>query len=80
MTIPLLATKLYVPPPRPNLVPRPRLIGRLNEGLRQGHRLTLISAFAGSGKTTLLSEWASSCDRQFCWLSLTDGRTICGFC
>jgi hypothetical protein len=29
---PLLATKLYVPPPRPDLVPRPRLIERLEEG------------------------------------------------
>ena len=29
---PILATKLYVPPPRANLVLRPRLIERLNEG------------------------------------------------
>jgi len=32
MTIPLLATKLYMPPLRPDLVPRLRLIGRLDEG------------------------------------------------
>ena len=36
MSTPLLATKLYVPPPRPDLVPRPRLIERLDEGLRLG--------------------------------------------
>jgi len=53
----LITTKLYIPPPRPALVPRPRLVKRLDEGLRLGHRLTLISAVAGSGKTTLLSEW-----------------------
>ncbi len=53
----LLTTKLYVPQPRPNLVPRPRLVERLNEGLRLGHRLTLVSAQAGFGKTTLVSEW-----------------------
>jgi LuxR family maltose regulon positive regulatory protein len=41
----------------PNLVERPRLVKRLDEGLRLGHRLTLISAPAGFGKTTLLSEW-----------------------
>jgi LuxR family maltose regulon positive regulatory protein len=47
MSTPLLATKLYVPPPRPEMVLRPRLLQRLDEGLRLGHRLTLISAPAG---------------------------------
>jgi LuxR family maltose regulon positive regulatory protein len=55
MDTPLLTTKFYVPPVRPELVSRPRLIERLNAGL--GRRLTLISAPAGFGKTTLLSEW-----------------------
>ena len=32
----LLATKLHVPGSRPGLVPRPRLTGRLTEGLGQG--------------------------------------------
>ncbi|MBN1139023.1 MAG: AAA family ATPase [Anaerolineae bacterium] len=70
MAVPLLATKLYMPPPRPDLVPRPRLLQRLDEGLRLGHRLTLISAPAGSGKTTLLSEWASQIRDRLAWLSL----------
>jgi LuxR family maltose regulon positive regulatory protein len=60
MTVPLLATKLFIPPPRSGLVPRPRLLQRLNDGLRWGHRLTLISAPAGFGKTTLLSAWVQS--------------------
>ena len=30
----LLVTKLFAPPARPNLVPRPRLVHRLNEGLQ----------------------------------------------
>ena len=51
----LLATKLYIPPIRPELVSRPRLIARLNEGFNR--KLTLISAPAGFGKTTLVSEW-----------------------
>ena len=51
----LLTTKLYIPPTRPELVPRPRLIERLNEGLHR--KMTLISAPAGFGKTTLTSEW-----------------------
>jgi LuxR family transcriptional regulator, maltose regulon positive regulatory protein len=54
MTTPILATKLYIPPRRPNVVPRPRLIQRLNEGLSR--KLTLVSAPAGFGKTTLVSE------------------------
>jgi LuxR family maltose regulon positive regulatory protein len=58
MSTPLLATKLYIPPLRANLVPRQRLVERLDEAMRSGHRLGLVSAPAGFGKTTLLSEWA----------------------
>src|SRR6266542_4751107 len=57
-TLMLLATKLYIPPPRPKVVLRPRLIERLNEGLYR--KLTLISAPAGFGKTTLVSEWVAA--------------------
>ncbi|MGD8624706.1 MAG: LuxR C-terminal-related transcriptional regulator [Anaerolineae bacterium] len=53
--VPLLQTKLYVPPRRAELVPRPRLIERLNAGLDR--KLTVISAPAGFGKTTLVGEW-----------------------
>ena len=42
MSTPILATKLYIPSTRPELVYRPRLIERLNEGLHR--KLTLISA------------------------------------
>jgi LuxR family maltose regulon positive regulatory protein len=72
MAVPLLATKLHIPPPRPDLVPRPRLHQRLSEGLRPGHRLTLISAPAGFGKTTLLSAWAQSLQQPVSWLSLDE--------
>ena len=53
----LLRTKLFIPPLRPNLVPRTHLIQRLTQGLQQGCKLTLISAPAGFGNTTLVSEW-----------------------
>jgi LuxR family maltose regulon positive regulatory protein len=69
----LLTTKLYIPHPRPNLVPRPRLIARLNDTLRLGHKLTLISAPAGFGKTTLLSEWGQGSEWSVSWLSLDEG-------
>jgi LuxR family maltose regulon positive regulatory protein len=70
MSTPLLATKLYIPPPRPNVVLRPRLSERLNEGLHR--KLTLISAPAGFGKTTLVSTWIASCRRPVAWLSLDE--------
>ena len=72
MSTPMLATKLYIPPPRPNIVFRPRLLQRLNEGLHR--KLTLISAPAGSGKTTLLSEWLATCAWPVAWLSLDEGE------
>jgi len=67
----ILATKLYIPPPRPKAVLRTRLIERLNEGIHR--KLTLISAPAGFGKTTLLSEWIVRSERQTAWLSLDEG-------
>lgn len=70
MSTPILATKLYLPPPRPKVVTRPRLIERLNEGLH--HKLTLISAPAGFGKTTLISEWIAGCGQPTAWLSLDE--------
>ena len=68
---PILATKLYIPPLRPEVVSRPRLLERLNEGLRR--HLVLISAPAGFGKTTLVSEWVEGIERPAAWLSLDEG-------
>ena len=77
----LLLTKVYGPPPRHNLVFRPRLVERLNEGLSSGRKLTLISAPAGFGKTTLVSEWVAGprdcppklvCGNSVAWLSLDE--------
>ncbi|HSR34808.1 MAG TPA: LuxR C-terminal-related transcriptional regulator [Anaerolineae bacterium] len=74
---PLLATKVFIPPVRPELVSRPRLIERLNEGMDR--KLTLVSAPAGYGKTTLLSEWihqdgdGGTQALPVAWLSLDEG-------
>jgi LuxR family maltose regulon positive regulatory protein len=73
MPTPVLTTKLYIPPPRPKIILRPRLIERLNEGLSSGRKLTLISAPAGFGKTTLVSEWVAGCAQKVAWLSLDEG-------
>jgi LuxR family maltose regulon positive regulatory protein len=68
----LLATKLYLPPPRPDLVRRPRLTERLAAGLRGP--CTMIIAPAGFGKTTLLGEWYASREDPWpvAWLSLDE--------
>src|SRR5256884_625430 len=74
MPTPILATKLYLPRLRPNVVSRPRLLERLNEGLHR--KLTLIAAPAGFGKTTLVSEWVAFIERprvRSAWLSLDEG-------
>lgn len=51
----LLTSKLFIPPLRPGLVPRPRLAHLLNEGLSTKRKLTLVSAPEGFGKTTLVA-------------------------
>ena len=68
---PLLTTRLYIPPPRANLVPRPHLIERLNEGMKG--ELTVVSAPAGFGKTTLLSEWIHQNEMPVACISLDKG-------
>ncbi|HEU5103018.1 MAG TPA: LuxR C-terminal-related transcriptional regulator [Roseiflexaceae bacterium] len=84
---PLLSTRLYLPRPRGALVPRPRLLARLEAGLALP--LTLIAAPAGFGKTTLLAQglgvgnWGmggtspnshppTPTPRSVAWLSLDD--------
>jgi ATP/maltotriose-dependent transcriptional regulator MalT len=70
----ILTTKLSIPTTRPELVLRPRLIDRLNQGLQR--KMTLISAPAGFGKTTLASEWIAGCERPVTWRkSITNGIT-----
>jgi LuxR family maltose regulon positive regulatory protein len=70
----LLTAKFFIPASRQVLVPRARLLARLNEGLHG--KLTLLSAPAGSGKTTLVSEWLAAIHempgRSAAWLSLDD--------
>ncbi len=74
----LLKTKLYIPPPRPNLVVRNRLLKLLDAGLHR--KLTLVSAPPGFGKTTLLSDWIhqhtplpdDSDALKIAWLSLDE--------
>ena len=65
---------------RASIVPRPRLVSRLHEGLT--NPLTVVSAPAGYGKTTLLGEWRANSGRDFpaAWLALdADDNNLPGF-
>ncbi len=66
----ILSTKLSVPPIRSRLVPRLRLVQKLNQGLECG--FVLVSAPAGYGKSTLLSAWLEQLEVPSTWLSLDD--------
>ena len=73
-----LSTKFHIPPWRIGSVSRPRLLARLDTGLDECHKLTLISAHAGYGKTTLVAEWIHTIlnnghAHKLSWLSLDEG-------
>jgi LuxR family maltose regulon positive regulatory protein len=69
-TLPLIRTKLYRPRITADLVPRPRLLERLD--YRRDRPLTLVVAPAGYGKTTLVTTWLATCDCPSAWLSLDE--------
>ena len=71
MTTLILATKLFVPPLRPSLILRQRLMEQLNASSQR--TLTLVSAPAGYGKTTLISSWLHETKIPSSWLSLDEG-------
>jgi LuxR family transcriptional regulator, maltose regulon positive regulatory protein len=76
MVDPLVETKLLLPRPRREVVPRPRLAGLLLRG--SDGPVTLVSAPAGFGKTTLLASWFATApstpddDHLVAWVSLDE--------
>ena len=52
--MPLLTTKLYIPRARPELVSRPRLIERLNEGMMRKRKSR------ERGQVSLMPNWADN--------------------
>ncbi len=70
MAAPILATKLFAPPLRSDLVLRQRLIDQLNAGSQR--KLILVAASAGYGKTTLISSWLHETSISSTWLSLDE--------
>lgn len=66
----ILNTKLFIPPPRVEIVPRSRLFKKLNN--RSGQRIVVVNAPAGFGKTTLVSDWLNRSAMQAAWISLDE--------
>src|SRR5215831_15470683 len=68
----LLAAKLAPPRLPAALVPRQRLLDRLEAGLARS--ISLVAAPAGFGKSTLVAEWLANRDgAPAAWVSLEPG-------
>ena len=70
MTLTLVRTKLNRPRVSRDIIHRPALVQRLNDGL-EGN-LTLVIAPPGFGKTMLVAEWVSQAPQRVAWLSLDE--------
>lgn len=63
----IIPSKVRLPTARLDVVPRPRLLRRLDDAR---HRVALISAPAGSGKTVLVLDWLRTGARPAAWFSI----------
>jgi LuxR family maltose regulon positive regulatory protein len=66
----LLRTKLMAPRVHPEVIARPDLLERLDEGLTK--RLTLLSAPTGFGKTSLVGMWLAQRKLHSAWVALDE--------
>ena len=64
----ILKSKLYPPTITADIIPRPKLMERLEAG--RTRPLTLVSAPAGYGKSTLINNWLEQTDWASVWISL----------
>ncbi|MBN1459913.1 MAG: hypothetical protein JXA57_10260 [Armatimonadetes bacterium] len=67
---PLIRSKVGLPRVAGDIVLRPRLLDRLEQGVLAANSLFLVSAPAGAGKTTLLASWLKRRPEAVAWLSL----------
>jgi LuxR family transcriptional regulator, maltose regulon positive regulatory protein len=73
-----LPTKYYIPAIPEGAISRPRLIKKINAGIKQ--KLVLVSAPAGFGKSTLVSQWVSQANMSVAWINLDrDDNNTKGF-
>jgi len=76
MPLPILRTKLFIPPVRANSVDREALNDAFINGLLT--RLTLVSAPAGFGKSTLVQAALAHSSRAVAWVSLDEADSPLG--
>jgi LuxR family maltose regulon positive regulatory protein len=69
----IIKTKINLPSLKRNLVLRSRITKALTDEIKNGRKLTLISAPAGFGKTTLVSSWIEGNNIPAAWISLEEG-------
>jgi LuxR family maltose regulon positive regulatory protein len=72
MAVPLIKTKIRIPPVQAGFIWRPHLIEQLERGQQLGHRLSLIAAPAGFGKTNLACTWLDKHNGSVAWISLDE--------
>lgn len=70
MPLSILATKLYIPHPKLNGVPRARLTDGLLMDIKRPGTWALLSGPAGFGKNALLAEFIEKFHKPVAWLSL----------
>src|SRR3954451_23644929 len=75
--VPVIRSKLTMPPLADRLVPRPRVAGLVAD-LVTDHRLVWVTATAGAGKTTAVVQAAAVLDRPVAWLTLDRTDTAPG--
>ncbi|HEX9043870.1 MAG TPA: LuxR C-terminal-related transcriptional regulator [Candidatus Limnocylindrales bacterium] len=73
---PLVSTKVRPPTLAAGMVARARVDRRLDAGLADGVRLTLVSAPPGYGKTAAVAAWASGSSLPLAWVSLDEGDDL----
>lgn len=72
---PAVVTATKVTPPRPpsRYLGRARLVDRLEQSVRAGRGVVLVSAPAGSGKSTLVNGWLDERPGPPAWLQVDEG-------
>jgi LuxR family transcriptional regulator, maltose regulon positive regulatory protein len=70
MSMPLIATKFFIPAANQEFIHRDRLLKQLND--YHSKKITLVCAPAGFGKTTLVSDWIQTHNIYSSWISIDE--------
>ncbi|MFN4149816.1 MAG: tetratricopeptide repeat protein, partial [Candidatus Sericytochromatia bacterium] len=73
MFIPLIKSKFKLPKLSKNYVPRYRLLEKLELGLTDEKKLTLVTGNPGYGKTSLVSDYVEKSELKYFWYTVNEG-------